>query len=86
VRAPLDMRFVACKDEQVPPNQKLREARESIGMTREQLAHQAGVSVRSIAGYELEGRRPGMAIAERVAQALGCSIDDLFNGDAHGAS
>lgn len=75
------MQSVASYDAHVPPNDRLRNRRLAADLTREQLAYKAGVSVRSIAGYELEGRRPGMAIAERIAAVLGCTIDELFNGN-----
>jgi transcriptional regulator with XRE-family HTH domain len=64
---------------------RLRTRRKLQGLTREQLAHLAGVSVRSVARYENEGHKPGMKIAERLARVLNCTVDELFNGGGDAA-
>lgn len=56
---------------------RLRQQRERRGLTQQDLAAAAGVSRRSIAGWELGGGiRPNSAL--RVAQALGAEISDLL--------
>ncbi len=54
----------------------LREQRELRGWTQKDLAHESGVSTRSIAGYEAgAGVRPNTA--RKLAEALGVEVADL---------
>jgi transcriptional regulator with XRE-family HTH domain len=56
---------------------RLREWREARALTQVELAELAGVSARSIAGYEAgAGARPGTV--RRLAQALDVGITDLY--------
>jgi transcriptional regulator with XRE-family HTH domain len=55
----------------------LREWRERRALTQEELAEQAGVSARSVAGYEAgAGARPGTV--RKLAAALDISVEDLL--------
>jgi transcriptional regulator with XRE-family HTH domain len=55
----------------------LREWRERRALTQEELAEQAGVSARSVAGYEAgTGARPGTV--RKLAAALDISVEDLL--------
>jgi transcriptional regulator with XRE-family HTH domain len=55
----------------------LREWRERRALTQEELAEQAGVSARSVAGYEAgAGARPGTV--RKLASALDISVEDLL--------
>jgi transcriptional regulator with XRE-family HTH domain len=55
----------------------LREWRERRALTQEELAKQAGVSARSVAGYEAgAGARPGTV--RKLAAALDISVEDLL--------
>ncbi len=56
---------------------RLRELREQKGMTREQVAVSAHTSSHSVAKLEQGTRAPSLELAWRIAQALGCSLDDL---------
>jgi transcriptional regulator with XRE-family HTH domain len=56
---------------------RLRELREAKGLSRDQLAVNAGTSSQSIAKLEQGTRSPSLELAWRVAQALGCTLDDL---------
>jgi putative transcriptional regulator len=65
---------------------RIRELRESKGWTRDQLAIAAGTSSHSIAKLEQGVRAPSLELAWRVAQAFGCSLDDLVRPAASGAT
>lgn len=60
---------------------KLKERRESAGMSQADLATLTGISVRVIQNYE-QGTRPlngARAITVyKIAQALKCSVEDLI--------
>lgn len=57
---------------------RLRELRERKGLSREQVAVAAGTSSHSVAKLEQGTRSPSLELAWRIAQALGCSLDDLM--------
>lgn len=57
----------------------LRELRIKQKMTLEELARRSGISRVSINRYELGERCPNLQIAKRLADALGCTLDDLVN-------
>lgn len=57
--------------------EKLRAAREAAGLTQQQLAEKVGVQQRDISRWEHCHREPGVLIVKKMAQALGCSMDDL---------
>jgi transcriptional regulator with XRE-family HTH domain len=57
---------------------KLRQWRERRAMTQEELAEKAGVSVRSVAGYEAgAGARPGTV--RKIADTLGVEVEELLD-------
>jgi transcriptional regulator with XRE-family HTH domain len=61
----------------VIPN--LRAMREAAGLTRQQLANDVGCAHSTIQALEEPGtREPGYALVRDLAQALGCSMDNLF--------
>lgn len=55
--------------------QRIRQLRESLGWTQDELAETIGVAVLQINRYENDKNEPS---AERLAQALGCSSDYLL--------
>ena len=58
---------------------KIREAREDAGMTQEQLAEKAGLSLATITSLEENRTDDVMAcILVKVADALGKKLDDIF--------
>lgn len=57
--------------------EKLKAARKAAGLTQEQLAEKVGVQQRDISRWENGQREPGVLIVKKMAQALGCSMDDL---------
>ena len=58
---------------------KLREVRNSKGLTQGQLAEISGISSSSISRYELEEQWPNILELEWLAIALGVKITDLFD-------
>ncbi len=60
--------------------EKLRAARKALGVTRAELAQMAGISLRSVAYYELENKLPKQRVtAEALAKALGVQPDELLD-------
>ncbi len=60
---------------------RLRKHRERRALTQEELAEKAGVSVRSVAGYETgAGARPGSV--RKLAAALDMEVEDLLEEEA----
>lgn len=57
--------------------EKLKAARKAAGLTQGQLAEKVGVQQRDISRWENCQREPGVLIVKKMAQALGCSMDDL---------
>lgn len=58
---------------------RLREARKAAGLSQEQLGAMVGRSHRAIGLYESGEHAPSLAVALRLAQALGCRVEDLFS-------
>ncbi|MDY3926808.1 MAG: helix-turn-helix transcriptional regulator [Anaerotignum sp.] len=56
---------------------KVRERRKELGMTLEQLSHESGVSTSTLSDVE-RGIEPKVKTAQRIAHALGRSVDDLW--------
>jgi len=57
----------------------LKDMRIRKKMTLEQLSKASGVSRVSINRYELGERSPNVYIAKKLADALGCTIEDLID-------
>jgi putative transcriptional regulator len=57
---------------------KLRDAREKLGLTQEKLAEKAGVSRQTI--ISIEGGRyvPSLELALRLGKVFRCKVEDLF--------
>ena len=60
---------------------KLRERRESVGMSRELLAIAVSMSASGIGLYEAGLRTPPRPVLLRLATALGCLPRDLVDAD-----
>lgn len=59
----------------------LREIRKQKGMTQEALAAFSGVNRVSIAKYETGKTTPSLQTAEKLAAALGVTVDELLKGE-----
>ena len=58
---------------------KVKDTRELLKFTQQELGDLVGVSKRSIAAYETDGVRPRPSTIRRLAQALQVSVDYLDN-------
>lgn len=56
---------------------RIRSARQSLGLSQRTLAGQAGISQPALANLERDRRHPSFALACRLADALGVSLDRL---------
>ena len=57
---------------------RLKEIRESKGLTQQQLADLVGVHIRYIAFLESGDRTPSLKVAYKVAEVLHTSVDNIF--------
>jgi transcriptional regulator with XRE-family HTH domain len=58
--------------------EKIKELRLNKGWSQEELAKKSGVGRISIIRYENNERIPQVDVASRIANALGCTIDELL--------
>jgi transcriptional regulator with XRE-family HTH domain len=56
---------------------RIRELRKAKGLTQEQLARDVGVVVKAVYMWERGTRTPHLETACRLADVLGCTIDEL---------
>ena len=56
----------------------LEAARKSAGLTQQQLSERAEVSRKSINAIENGVYVPSTVLALKIAETLGCSVEDLF--------
>jgi len=56
---------------------RVKRLREAAGMSQPQLAEKAGISVWLVRRWEQTGRTPLFGTVVKVADALGCSLDEL---------
>lgn len=59
----------------------IRRLRKAKGLTQEQLAHEADVAMRYVAGVERAEENPSLRFLVKIAGALGVSPGDLFQRD-----
>lgn len=57
---------------------KLKTYRLSRGMSQEQLAVEAGITVRYIAFLESGTKKPSLTLAYKISKILKASIEDIF--------
>ena len=57
---------------------EIQKRREGIGLSRKELAKEVGVTYNAILLYELEEREPKASILKKIAQSLGCAMEDLI--------
>ena len=56
----------------------IRQLREQLGWTQEMLAEISGVNRVLIANYESKGKGMTLTTAVKLAEALNCTVNDLF--------
>jgi len=57
---------------------KLKQFRESLGLTQEQLGELVGVSRQAINSIETEKFEPSIWLAYDIAKAFQCTIEEVF--------
>lgn len=57
--------------------EKLKRARKAAGMSQADLAEKVGCHQKDISRWESGLHEPGALTLKKMAQALGCSMDDL---------
>lgn len=57
--------------------EKLKAARKAAGLTQAQLAEAIGCKQKDVSRWEAGQIEPGVLIVKKMAQALGCSMNDL---------
>ncbi len=57
--------------------EKLKAARKAAGLSQVELAEKVGCTQKDICRWETEEREPRARTLKKLAQALGCSMDDL---------
>ena len=57
---------------------KLRRARKAAGLTQKELSSLSGVKLRTIQNWEYGVTVPTVPVFKKVADALGCKVDDLI--------
>ncbi|MGZ8406693.1 MAG: helix-turn-helix domain-containing protein [Caulobacteraceae bacterium] len=60
----------------------IRRLRKAKGLTQEQLADEAGMAMRYVAGVERGQENPSMIYLVKIAEALGAEPAALFNRQA----
>lgn len=55
----------------------IRAARKAANLTQKQLAEQLGVTQAAVSTWELGVARPSHKVLGRLADALGCEVNDL---------
>ena len=66
------------KGSEVIPKNCLRQARQQAGLSQGELADRAGVARQTVGGIESRQYGPSLAVAFRLAVALGKKIEDIF--------
>lgn len=58
----------------------VRECREKLGLTQQDLAQKVGLSQETISQYEIGTRVPNINVAREIAEALHEPLDNIFFG------
>lgn len=62
--------------------ENIRWRREAKGMTQQELANRCGVTDAMVCYYERGQRMPSLPTAAALADALGCTVDELLGRSA----
>lgn len=63
---------------ELPVVNRVRERRLAAGLSQAELARRAGVTRQAVNAIELGRVAPGVGVALRLAETLGCQVEDLF--------
>lgn len=64
---------------EVVVGRNIRDLRKAKGWTQEQLAHEAGMAMRYVAGVERGEENPSLRFLVKIAEALGAEPADLLH-------
>jgi putative molybdopterin biosynthesis protein len=69
------------QEQQNPPQyeNRLREKRQSFGLSQKQLADSAGITRQAVCAVEANQYSPATSVALQLARALRCRVEDLFS-------
>ena len=59
----------------------LKKIRLSKGLSQLNVAESVGVTKGTISLYESDGRTPTLFVAKKIADVLGCKLDDFFSNE-----
>ena len=59
--------------------ERIHNIRIQKGMTQEQLAHLVGIKQPTLSSIESGKKSPSLDTATKIANALGCTVDDLLD-------
>lgn len=59
-------------------NLKMKEKRQTLGLSQSELAKEVGVSRQTINMVESGEYNPTLALCLKICRALGCTLNDLF--------
>lgn len=62
---------------------RIREMRKAALMTQSELAEKIGVTPQVLSNYENKKRRIPVSLLVPIADALNCTLDDLFGDELH---
>ncbi|HAJ41579.1 MAG TPA: transcriptional regulator [Alcanivorax sp.] len=61
-------------------HERLKAARQALGMTQEALAEELNVTKASVSAWENDREKPGFRLLAKIRDVLGVSLDDLVCG------
>ena len=64
--------------------QHIRQIRQTLAVSQEEIAHRAGIHVTYLSGVERGVRNPSLKNIRAIALALGVGVADLFAFEAEG--
>lgn len=59
-------------------NNRLMKQRHERGMTQAEVAEKVGITARNYQSYEYNESRPNVETALKIAEVLGCRVEDIF--------
>src|SRR3954447_17636392 len=73
---------VEASEEQAHFGDVIRSLRQEAGLSQARLAAAAGIHLRQIHRYESGEQQPALGVAQRLAAALGVTLDELAGGSS----
>ena len=59
-------------------NQKMKEKRQTLGLSQAELAEKVGVTRQTVNMVESGEYNPTLALCIKICRTLGCTLDELF--------